>query len=71
MKRFFKTLSVLFFALCVGIFSMIAYGSVYLPDSVTAAHAEQDIGGIYSVNGSGQAESAARPQWAARHITPR
>ena len=47
MKRFFKTLSVLFFALCVGIFSMIAYGSVYLPDSVTAAHAEQDIGGIY------------------------
>lgn len=61
MKRFFKTLSVLFFALCVGIFSMIAYGSVYLPDSVTAAHAEQNIGGIYSVNGSGQAESAGAP----------
>ena len=40
---------------------MIAYGSVYLPDSVTAAHAEQDIGGIYSVNGSGQAESAGAP----------
>ena len=60
MKRFFKTLSVLFFALCVGIFSMIAYGSVYLPDSVSAAHAEQDIGGIYSVNRTGGVGGRAR-----------
>ncbi len=57
MKRFFKTLSVLFFALCIGIFSIIAYGSNNLPDSISATDSFDDIGGIYSVSCSGDVES--------------
>lgn len=59
MKRFFKALSVLFFALCVGIFSMIAYGSKNLPDSIGTVDDGENISGIYSVCCSGKAHSAA------------
>lgn len=69
MKRFFKTLSVLFFALCVGIFSMIAYGSNNLPDSITAADSFDDIGGIYSVSCSGSTQAVGAAASGAQYGT--
>lgn len=59
MKRFFKALSALFFALCVGIFSLIAYGSTSLPDSIDADGDTENIDGIYSIGCSVKAQSAS------------
>lgn len=51
MKSFFRTLSVIFFALSIFVFSAVAYGEVSLPDEISVAESESPfLGAIYSAS---------------------
>lgn len=51
MKRFFKALSIAMLVLCIGIFSVIAYGADSLPDEISVTENETlSLGNIFSLN---------------------
>ena len=50
MKHFFKALCATFFALCVGVFSAVVYGTESLPDNISVADSDgYDFGAVFSM----------------------
>lgn len=51
MKKVFKTLSIICFAVSVIVFSFVVYGTVSIPDRITVAdEGEEQIGGLFEID---------------------
>lgn len=51
MKRFFKALSISFFAMCIAVYSAVIYGTASLPDELNITEKDVvDFGGVFSAD---------------------
>ena len=59
MKRFFKALSISFFALCIAVYSAVIYGTASLPDEFHITESDQiNLGSVFSAEEGEQVQAA-------------
>ena len=59
MKRFFKALSISFFALCLAVYSAVIYGTASLPDEFHITESDQiNLGSVFSAEEGEQVQAA-------------